>query len=667
MRTFSLPSLGAIGCLSKPWPVSSFYSPAVLLVGGIIGFAPLIEGGTTHLPVFLMRASLFLFCLMWTIRREKDRTSLLYGNKLSSLFVGLFVLSLITVTWAPYKDGAIQWIVTLAMYIAFFQLAYQGVKSLRDVRVLVTTILGMGTFQAALGMLQCLGQGSYRAHGTFFNPNFFATYQVGVTALVVALLCYSGKNDLTNRERVVLCLIGVLSLSAFVLARSRGALFALMCVVTFIGILRFGKMAIPLLLACVLLVMVVPNPIRERGIEVAAHDPFAYTRVDIWKNAIERVVGHPGGAGLGMYKYVSFQSRFPVEGGIVRFGKRSESAHNEYLQLAVELGIGGLLIFLAGTILWIKEAWRIWFGEGTPLQRGAVLGFIGIVLGILIHALIDSVFHEPALVLLLIVAGSLVLAVGRIRSEADQMPSEMAIHYNRGRKVIMGIVLSILLLLTVQPAIAWFAFEQGNEQIRAHRVDQALEWYRIATTIQPWNAAYHNAIASSNVALFHTSGKQVLILDAVDEMKLCISLNPLDGRYPYRLGTLYQLLGEQSSNPQDQTEWFRHAAASYQMAATKDPYAPVNYVAMGKLQLRQGSLQEARESFAKAIEYEPNYLPARALRIEVTLQLGDINAAHRDYLEVLAIMERFKGKAMSVVDQQFLDVDLHALQTRFRS
>lgn len=668
MRTFSRPSFGAIGCLSKPWPVSSFYSPAVLLVGGILGFAPLIEGGTTHLPVFFMRVSLFLFCLMWTIRqKEKDSTTLLYWNKLSSLFVGLFVLSLITVTWAPYKEGAIQWIVTLAMYIAFCQLAYQGVKSLRDVRVLVTTILGMGTFQAALGMIQCLGQGNYRAHGTFFNPNFFATYQVGIIALVVALLCYSGTNDLTKREKVVLCLIGVLSLTAFVLARSRGALFALICVVAFIGILRFGKIALPCLLACVLLVMVVPNPIRERGIEVAAHDPFAYTRIDIWKNAIERVVGHPWGAGIGMYKYVSFQSRFPVEGEIVRFGKRAESAHNEYLQIAVELGIGGLLIFVAGTIVWMKEAWRIFLGEETSLQRGTVLGLIGIVLGIVIHALIDSIFHEPALVLLLIVAGSLVLAVGRIRSETDQMPSEIPIHYHRGRKLVMGIVLSILLLLTVQPAIAWFAFERGNEQIGIHRVDQALGWYRAATTVQPWNAAYHNAIASSDVALFHASGKQELILDAVDEMKLCMSLNPLDGRYPYRLGTLYQLLGEQSSNPQDQSEWLRHATASYQMAVTKDPYAPVNYVAVGRLQLRQGSLQEARESFAKAIEYEPNYLPARALAIEVALQLGDADAANHDYLELLEIMERFRGRAMSVVERQFLDVDLDALKRRFQS
>jgi O-antigen ligase len=632
----------------------------------MIGFAPLIEGGTTHFPMFLMRISLFLFCLAWVIRQEKDGVIHLCWNKLSPWVVGLFMLGLVSVIWAPYKDIAIQWGVTLAMYVAVFQVACHGVRSLHDVRMLVILMLGMGTFQAALGMIQYFGLGSYRAHGTFFNPNFFATYQVGITALVVSLLCYSGTNHLTKREKFVLCLIGVLSLSAFVLARSRGALFALMCVMTFIGILRFGKMALPCLLACVLLVIIVPNPIRERGIEVTAHDPFAYTRIDIWKNAIDRIAGHPWGSGLGMYKYVSFLSRFPVEGEIVRFGKRAETAHNEYLQITVELGIGGLLIFLAGTIVWMKKAWRIFLGGETSVQRGTVLGLIGIVLAMLIHAVIDSVFHEPALVVLLIVAGSMVLAVGRIRSEPDQMPSEIPIHCSRGRKVVMGIVLSILLVLTVQPAIAWFAFERGNEQMGAHRVDHALGWYRAATMVQPWNAAYHNALASSDVALFHASGERGLILDAVDEMKLCMALNPLDGRYPYRLGTLYELLGKQAHN-QDQIEWLRHATASYQMAVTKDPYAPVNYVALGKLLLRQGSLQEARASFAKAVEYEPNYLPARALAIEVALQLGDADAANHDYLELLEIMKRFKGRTMSVVERQFLDVDLDRLKRRFQS
>lgn len=667
MRIFWLLFFGAIGYPSKPWSFSASYSPTVLLLGGIISFAPLIEGGTTHLPVFLMRGSLFLFCLVWAISQEEECVNRLDWNRLSPLIIGLLTLGSASTIWAPYKDVAIQWIVTLVMYIAFFQLTYQGVRSFLDVRILVIFILGMGTFQAALGLIQHFGLGSYRAHGTFFNPNFFATYQVGVIALVVALLCYASKDGLTKCEKAALYSVGILSSSAFVLARSRGALVALICVVTFIGIIRFGKMAVPFLLACVLLVIVVPNPIRERGIEVAAHDPFAYTRIDIWKNAIERIVEHPWGVGLGMYKYVSFQSRFPVEGEIVRFGRRAESAHNEYLQIAVELGVSGLLIFLAGSIVWMKEAWKIFISEQTALQSGAVLGLMGMVLAILIHALIDSVFHETALVLLLILAGSMVLAVGRIQSDAGLVPSGIAVRYDRGKKAIIGMILSILLLLTVQSALAWYAFERGNEQIGIHRVDKASEWYRTATMIQPWNATYHNAIASSDVALFHASGERELILDAVEEMKLCMSLNPLDGRYPYRLGTLYQLLAEQIYNPQDQTEWLRHAAASYQLAVTKDPYAPVNYVALGKLLLRQGSLQEAQASFAKAIEYEPNYLPARALTIEVALQLGDADAAQRDYLELLALMGRFRGKAMSAVEQQFLDVDLDALERKFRS
>ncbi|MDF0643243.1 MAG: O-antigen ligase family protein [Nitrospira sp.] len=601
------------------------------------------------------------------IRKKHGGELFLHWSKLSPMVVILCGLAFVSVLWAPYKDVAIQGVVTFAMYGVFFHLIWQRVRSVRDIRVLIMIILGMGTFQAVLGVIQYWGLGSYRAYGTFFNPNFFGTYQVCVISLVLALLCYSDGSLLGKGERVVLISIGILSVSAFLLARSRGASIALICVVAFIGIMRFGKMVMPFLLTGVLLLAVVPNPVRDRGLEVAAHDPFSYTRIDIWKNSIDRIINYPWGVGLGMYKYLSFQFRFPVDGEIARFGKRAESAHNEYLQIAVELGITGLLIFLAGTILWMKEAVRILLGEQTSLRSGAIAGLAGIVLTVLVHASIDSVFHEPALVLLMILSGSMVLVLGRIQADADPVVPKGSIHLSRGRSVIAAIIMSIFVSLTVQSGLAWYAFERGNAQTSFRKIAEASQWYQVATTIQPWNAAYHNAVASSDLALFHTLGELGLVLDAVKEIKLCMSLNALDGRYPYRLGTLYQLLAELARHPQERIEWLSRAMASYQVATTRDPYSPASYVALGKLQRVHGSLQEAQASFSKAIEYEPNYLPARALRMEVALQLGNANAAHRDYSELLAIMEKYQGRARSPMEHQFLDVNLDALKEMLRS
>jgi hypothetical protein len=100
---------------------------------------------------------------------------------------------------------------------------------------------------------------------------------------------------------------------------------------------------------------------------------------------------------------------------------------------------------------------------------------------------------------------------------------------------------------------------------------------------------------------------------------------------------------------------------------TRDPYFPLSRVALGKLQLHQDELRGARTSFSEALVYEPNYLPARALRIEVDMALGDSGLAIDDYRELLAIHERWKGKATTALEMQFLDVDLDRLKRLVQS
>ena len=46
-------------------------SPAVLLLGSLIIFSPLIEGGTTHLPVLIMRLILLGALIAWTMYRMR--------------------------------------------------------------------------------------------------------------------------------------------------------------------------------------------------------------------------------------------------------------------------------------------------------------------------------------------------------------------------------------------------------------------------------------------------------------------------------------------------------------------------------------------------------------------------------------------------------------------
>jgi Tfp pilus assembly protein PilF len=90
-------------------------------------------------------------------------------------------------------------------------------------------------------------------------------------------------------------------------------------------------------------------------------------------------------------------------------------------------------------------------------------------------------------------------------------------------------------------------------------------------------------------------------------------------------------------------------------------------VALGKIQRLDGELRQARTSFSEALELEPNYLPARALRIQVDMELGDSTLARNEYREMLTIAERWRGKATSALEMQFLDVDWDQLKRLVQS
>jgi tetratricopeptide (TPR) repeat protein len=431
-----------------------------------------------------------------------------------------------------------------------------------------------------------------------------------------------------------------------------------------LGIYRFGKMALVFLLVLVLAGLVLSNPIKQRVLDVSAQDPYAYTRFEIWENSLHRVADRPWGIGLGMYKYLSFQYRFPIEDSIVQYGKRAESAHNEYLQIAVELGIGGLALFLLGIGVWGWGVKDVIEGSLSSWGKGTVVGLSGGALAILVHAAGDSVFHEPALVLILILCGSLVLVMKRIDSPNPVPVWNIPFPHHPARVAIVWLMASVSAFLIIQPAAAWFAYEQANVASQSGLSDRAWEWYRRAILIDPGTTAYHDASARMNVAQFYASGDPQRLIQAVEDMAICQELNSLDGRVPFRLGMLYLLLAERATSKKQRDELVAHAAGSYEGAIKVDPFSPFNYLELGKIRWRQGQSEEAQALLTKAITYEPNFLPARVLLAKIAAQIGKSDIAQSQYAAIESVQKRYKGRAVSSLEYRYLDVNFDKYDQR---
>jgi O-antigen ligase len=639
-------------------------SNPVLLLSALTIFLPLIEGGATHLPVLVVRVLLVVSVMVWTFGQMKRQALTLPRSNLFLVAVLFLGWAGLTLCWTPYQDVSVQSFMNLLMSLLLYGVVLQGIRSDRQVRQVVGVLIGMGLIEGLLGVVQYFFLDEARARGTFFNPNFFALYEVSILMVALGLLSFRKTLQRQLWESVLLWVTVGVTLAAFIVAQSRGAFFGFVAAMVFLGLTRFGKIGLLALALVVFMGVIVPNPMKQRFIDVAEQDPYAFTRFAMWKDAMGRVVDQPMGIGLGMYKYASFQYRFPIEHGIARYKKRAESAHNEYLQMAVEMGVGGLLIFLAGLAVWAREVRGILRGQLEPLKKGYAIGLSAATIGLLAHSAVDSVFHEPTLLAMLILCGGMVLALRLQETSGGGAYVSLPFSYHPVRAGLVLFSGLILLVLAIQPAAGWYAFDQGEKQAQAGQVDLAAAWYQRAVRISPGTTVYHDALARASVQLFHLSGAPKLLVDAVEEESLARELNPLDGRFPYRLGTIYRLLAEQKVAQAQRDMFLNQAAQAFEEAIKVDPFYPPSYLDLANIRLAQGRTDEATVWLQEVVQTEPNFLPARMLLAGLALAAGEHRAAQSEYDEIVAIKERYEGQGLGAAERQFLDIDLYPLGRR---
>ena len=632
------------------------------VVGGLVLFSPLIDGGTTQLPVLIIRLVVLVSAVIWLLGRTKAGELFLPQTRLDvcvALFAWWAALSLL---WAPYKNASLQWVLSILSYAALFVMVTQGIRSQTKVRTQILVVTGIGVFEGLWGSIQYLWIGEARARGTFFNPNFFSAHESAVVVLSLGVLLFSKRNALPASFRGWLWAAAGVSLAAVVMAQSRGASAALVVAVLFLAISRYGKQALAVGSLCVLAGLLVPNPLQHRILHVAAQDPYAYTRLDIWRSAILRLADQPLGIGVGMFKQGSFQERFPLEGNLVRYRKRPESAHNEYLQIGVELGVVGLLVFLCGAGFLAAEVWQLLRESANKIDRGLLMGLSGSALVLLLHAAVDSTFHEPALVILLVLLGGLVHNLYMQARPDTVMWRRIGFSYHPVRAAYVIAAALVVAVLCAQPTLAWYAHEEGKRHAALSDLEGALAWYIRAADIDPGTTGYHDSIARTAIQLHLESGASDWLIRAAEEEAIARRLNPADGRFAFRAGTVYRLMASKTLTTAQRAELLAKASDAYAETIRLDPYSPFGYFELAQLRLHEGRVREAIALLTTATAHEPNFLPGRALLAELSIQTGIPTDYTRELANITAIRSRYVDQIRDEVERQFIDVDLYPLR-----
>ena len=291
-----------------------------------------------------------------------------------ALIWSLFVISYFLVKSLITNERLLKWILfafcTAALFTAFYGLLQYASG------VLDTTWVDKKLFEE-IGL---------RIYSTFENPNVYGEYLLLAIPVTFAMIFLTKK----VLFKVYYLLSTFVLLVALALTYSRGCYLAL--VLAFIIFLCFVSRRL-LAIGCVAAVFVpflLPDSIINRFLSIGnTADTSTDYRLKIWQGTIKMLqdfwyvgIGHGTDAFNSVYPFYSLNN-------IV-----APHSHNLFLQLMVEMGIAGLLVFLAVIFSYYNFSIVTIKGQTNLSSKIFIAAGIAAVSGFLFQGLFDYVFYN---------------------------------------------------------------------------------------------------------------------------------------------------------------------------------------------------------------------------------------------------------------------------------
>ncbi len=256
------------------------------------------------------------------------------------LFNALFIFSAF---FSPYPLKSILFagdVLLVSLWFVFFYVEKVDVDGYLRLLAMVISIssLVVLVFFALQG-----GQG--QSSQIFKNPIL-----QGIASALAALVFLHSL--LQKYGHADLLLLG-LNFAAVIVSASKAAFLGLALFAAAMIFVRKKRWLIPLASVLVLLLLV-PNPLRRMVRYSLQHDPYVLNRIDIWGMSARMFRHHPWtGIGPDLFDQAARRFNFAQNKGPSRYGKVPESAHSDYWKIIAENGLPGLafvLLFLFITI-----------------------------------------------------------------------------------------------------------------------------------------------------------------------------------------------------------------------------------------------------------------------------------------------------------------------------
>lgn len=351
------------------------------------------------ITILLIFIGIMVLCKKDNLAKIKGDTFLLNINRIFLLFLLVSLFSLINT--GNFIISFADWF-RLVSVIVIFNYAYLYLSGEDNLRFLIYLVLLSSILPLCFGFYQFLFNagnlftpGFNRIYGTFVHPNVFGQYLL----VVFFLVFYFISNHKSNRIfRIGLYLLISLIIFEIYHTFARGVWIALFVslILYSLSYRALGRKFFYLLIAALLISFVYAN-IQERFMDITHPGSYHMSswewRVMVWNKTVSSIKEHPIiGHGLGMYKQ-----------------KFYFAAHNDYLRLAYEIGILGLIFYLYFPCYILFESIKNSLSAGDTYEKKKNAIVICLIVALLIMSTADNLARSTGiLIYMFCVLGGLV-------------------------------------------------------------------------------------------------------------------------------------------------------------------------------------------------------------------------------------------------------------------
>ncbi|SCG83909.1 O-antigen polymerase [Proteiniborus sp. DW1] len=229
-----------------------------------------------------------------------------------------------------------------------------------------------------------------RVYATFENPNLLAEYLIMIFPISLGLFLY-------NRDfirKMIFAFTSIIILITIGLTYSRGSWLGMAFGIVLFLMLINWKALLGLIPLGIAGLFVLPASILQRIQTIGSlQDSSNLYRFNLWIKSMDIIKDFwLSGIGIG---YIPFQQ----VSHLYITNMAPYHTHNTYLQIAIEMGIPGLLVFIALILISFKTAVGVVLNSGQKYYRLFVAAYIASISGILVHGLAEHIFFNPKIIL----------------------------------------------------------------------------------------------------------------------------------------------------------------------------------------------------------------------------------------------------------------------------